>query len=295
MNLLLKQCNGAFIERISVSEDATVKDLKQLFYEKFHFYPQRQQWNLGSADGPRIVEGTLKQCGVLEDSSLYFKDLGVQISWRLVFFLEYIGPLMILPVLYHFPWIFYGSHVAPKSNVQFWTYCMLMFHFMKREVESIFVHRFSKTTMPIINLFTNCFHYWVLCACGIGYYVFHPRYTEIRLFCRHEKVLLVLMFFFFQFMTFMTHITLRNLRPKATKVRGIPQNWGFQYVSCANYFWELLIWVVVALFTNTVPAYFFTFAVATILCNWAKKKHQRYIKEFPHYDKTKKAIIPFVY
>ncbi|ORM41054.1 Very-long-chain enoyl-CoA reductase [Babesia sp. Xinjiang] len=295
MNVLLKQSNGAFIERISLPDDATVADLKKIFYEKFHFYPQRQQWHVGSADGAKIGENKLIDNGVTEDSSLYFKDLGVQISWRLVFFLEYLGPLFILPLLYHLPGTFYREPIRPKTHVQFATYVMLMAHFLKREIESLFVHRFSKTTMPIANLFTNCFHYWILCAVGIGYYVFHPRYTEIVLFFKYEKYLLIAFFMFCQFMTFMTHITLRNLRPKGTTVRGIPQHWGFQYVSCANYFWELLIWVTVALYTNTISSYFFAFAVGMILSQWAKKKHRKYIKEFPNYDRRRRAIIPFIY
>ncbi|GFE52841.1 hypothetical protein BaOVIS_002450 [Babesia ovis] len=172
---------------------------------------------------------------------------------------------------------------------------MLMFHFLKREFESVFIHRFSKSTMPIANLFINCFHYWILCALGIGYFVFHPRYNEIILFSKHEKTVLIALFFYCQFMTLMTHITLRNLRPKGTKVRGIPHNWGFQYVSCANYFWELMIWVVVALYSNTVSAYIFTVAVGFILFEWAKKKHYKYIKEFPNYDRRRKIIIPFIY
>ncbi|KAK1932798.1 3-oxo-5-alpha-steroid 4-dehydrogenase family protein [Babesia divergens] len=295
MNLLLKQCNGAFIERVTVPDDATVDDLKRLFYEKFHFYPQRQQWSVDSADGVKLTGNKLSDCGVKDDSSLYFKDLGVQISWRLVFFLEYLGPVIIFPLLYHFPGIFYGEPRFTKSPTQSWAYFMLMFHFIKREIESLFIHRFSKTTMPIRNLFTNCFHYWVLCGFGIGYYVFHPKYSTIVLVCPSEKKVLVALFFLYQFMTLMTHITLRDLRPKGTAVRGIPNKWGFQYVSCANYFWELLIWVVIALFTNTLPSYLFVVFVAIVLLKWATKKHKRYLKEFPNYDKRRKALIPFVY
>eukprot|EP00371_Babesia_bovis_P002671 XP_001611318.1 3-oxo-5-alpha-steroid 4-dehydrogenase family protein [Babesia bovis T2Bo] len=281
MNILLKQSNGAFIERISIADDATVDDLRQLFYEK--------------SDGVKLVENRLSDYGITDDTSLYFKDLGVQISWRLVFFLEYLGPLLILPLLYHFPGIFYRTNDVPKNNVQVFTFVMLMFHFTKRELESLFVHRFSRSTMPIRNLFINCFHYWILCAVGIGYFVFHPRYTEIILLWRYEKIVLIILFFYFQFMTLMTHLTLRNLRPKGTRVRGIPNNWGFQYVSCANYFWELMIWVVVALFTNTISSYIFVFAVGAILSQWAMSKHRKYIKEFSHYDRRRRALIPFIY
>lgn len=295
MNLLLKQSNGAFIERVTLPDNATLQDLQKLFYQKFHFYPQRQEWSLDSADGVKLRGEKLADCGVRDDSSLYFKDLGVQISWRLVFFLEYLGPLIIFPLLYHFPGFFYGVSRTHKSPLQVWAYFMLLFHFVKRGIESLFIHRFSKTTMPFGNLFKNCFHYWFLCAIGIGYYLFHPNYRTIILFSAYEKNVLILLFFVFQFLSLMTHLTLRNLRPKGTTVRGIPMSWGFQYVSCANYFWELMVWIVVSLYVNTLSSYLFTFAVGLILCQWAQKKHKRYLRDFPDYDKSRKAIIPFLY
>lgn len=59
------------------------------------------------AQGPILKEGSLSSNGVANETSLYFKDLGVQISWRLVFVLEYLGPLLIIPVLWNAPSVFY--------------------------------------------------------------------------------------------------------------------------------------------------------------------------------------------
>lgn len=49
-------------------------------------------------------------------------------------------------------------------------------HFLKRELETLFVHRFSNSTMPIVRVPLNCGHYWILCGAGIGYFLFHPKY-----------------------------------------------------------------------------------------------------------------------
>ncbi|UVC49647.1 synaptic glycoprotein sc2 [Theileria orientalis] len=295
MDLFLKSYKGEFLDRITISQEATGEDLKALFYEKHRFYPERQRWNLNSASGPRLTNDKLVDQGLKDGNSLYFKDLGVQISWRLVFFIEYLGPLIILPLFYFFPSFFYKT--VPKSRYcsQRFGFFMLMFHFVKREFETFFIHKFSRNTMPIRNLFTNCFHYWILCAVSIGFYLFHPQYRPVLFFTKGaEKIVLFILFFVFQFLTFMTHLTLRRLRPEGSTGRGIPMNWGFQYVSCANYLWELLIWVVVALFVNTATAYIFAFAVFLILASWAKKKHAKYLKEFPNYDRKRKALIPFL-
>lgn len=51
------------------------------------------------------------------------------------------------------------------------------FHYAKRLLETIFVHRFSNATMPILNLFKNCGYYWGFAA-YVGYHVNHPLYTS---------------------------------------------------------------------------------------------------------------------
>jgi very-long-chain enoyl-CoA reductase len=74
----------------------------------------------------------------------------------------------------------------------------------------------------------------------------------------------------------MCHITLRNLRRPGSTERGIPKGWGFDLVSCANYYWESLCWLVFAIQSQVIGAYIF-FIVSTVqMMDWAIKKHKRY-------------------
>lgn len=97
------------------------------------------------------------------------------------------------------------------------------------------------------------------------------------------------------------HLILKNLRNKsdtvvsARKVRGIPQGGGFQFVSCANYFWEVASWVFFSIFTRCYTSYFFLGCSFYQMTVWALEKHRRYRKELgDDYPKERKAIIPFI-
>ena len=51
---------------------------------------------------------------------------------------------------------------------------MVLGHYLKREFETIFIHRFSNATMPFLNVFKNSTHYWILLGFGSMYFFLHP-------------------------------------------------------------------------------------------------------------------------
>ncbi|WZZ66258.1 hypothetical protein YC2023_077628 [Brassica napus] len=108
------------------------------------------------------------------------KDLGAQVSYRTLFFFEYLGPLLIYPVFYYFPvysFLGYGQDrvIHPVQTYAMYYWC---FHYFKRIMETFFVHRFSHATSPVANVFRNCAYYWTFGA-YIAYYVNHPSYTPV--------------------------------------------------------------------------------------------------------------------
>jgi very-long-chain enoyl-CoA reductase len=129
---------------------------------------------------------------------------------------------------------------------------------MKRELETLFVHRFSNDTMPFFNVFKNSAHYWLLLGVGAMYFLLHPLYTSPAWASDEIHKGLFAAFCFFEFMNFQCHMVLRNLRKPGSSERGIPKGWGFDLVSCANYFWESLCWLTFSVSTQCFGAYFFT-------------------------------------
>ena len=79
------------------------------------------------------------------------------------------------------------------------------------------------------------------------------------------------------------------------KARQIPYGYGFDKISCANYFWEALGWMTYSLLTRNYTAYLFTLFSVAQMAQWALEKHSRYKKEFKEkYPKGRKAMFPLI-
>jgi very-long-chain enoyl-CoA reductase len=165
---------------------------------------------------------------------------------------------------------------------------------MKREYETLFVHRFSAATMPVFNIFKNSFHYWVLCGLAV-YFNLHPDYTPAPWVNSEQRVYGFAAFFVvFELMNFQCHCILRDLRPPGTTKRGFPEGCGFGVVTSANYFYESMAWLTYAAFSNTVNGWLFYVVSTGQMCIWALKKKAMYKKDFPEKVRGKKSMFPFI-
>jgi very-long-chain enoyl-CoA reductase len=221
---------------------------------------------------------------------------GPQIAWRTVFIIEYLGPLLI-PALFLFPLrpllYFNFDKVPAPSDTQLLVCALLSVHFLKREFETIFVHRFSSATMPARNIVKNSAHYWVLAGFNIAYWVFRPDATAAT--SNPNKALVyagLAIFVFGELANLNAHYILRGLRRPGTTDRGIPSGFGFSLVTCPNYFFEILAWLGVFLVSQlNWSVLFFTFVGGAQMWSWAWKKEKRYRKEFGDKYKKKRAVI----
>ena len=79
---------------------------------------------------------------------------------------------------------------------------MCIGHYLKREYETLFVHRFSNATMPFMNVFKNSTHYWILMGFCSNYFLLHPDYTPPAWCSDQMHYAFFAMFCFFEFMNF---------------------------------------------------------------------------------------------
>lgn len=169
-------------------------------------------------------------------------------------------------------------------------------HFLKRELETLFVHRFSNATMPAKNIFKNSFHYWVLAGVLIAYFTYSPTSATAA----PSNALLtgagLAMFTVGELGNLNTHLVLRSLRSPGGTERGVPKGIGFDWVTCPNYLFESIAWIGILLINRSWSTAVFIVVAVGQMALWATKKENRYRNELgTKYRKKRYSMIPGVW
>ncbi|KAL8736490.1 MAG: hypothetical protein Q9166_000282 [cf. Caloplaca sp. 2 TL-2023] len=278
-------------EDISLSSTGTTSDLYTELAASSQTSVHRLRITKGS-DGsfiPNTASLSVSDTGLRDGSSIYVKDLGPQISWRLVFILEYLGPLLIHPLLYFLL-------PSPASYLQTLSCTLISLHFLKRELETLFLHRFSSATMPLFNLFKNSAHYWLLAGLNIAFFTYRPNSPAASESNPYVTWPSVALYVIGELGNFYTHLVLRSLRSSGGSERGIPQGLGFGIVTCPNYMFETLAWVGVCGVTWSLASVLFAVVAVGQMGVWAKKREVRYRREFgAKYKKKRSVMLPGIW
>ncbi|ESO06550.1 hypothetical protein HELRODRAFT_155722 [Helobdella robusta] len=258
------------------------------------YYVDRQSYKIDSKGKTLSDNEVLKGIGLGEGGKIFFKDLGPQIGWSSVFLAEYAGPLFIYLFFYVRPSIIYSVDISGRSLASQVACACWCFHYLKRLYETIYVHRFSHSTMPLFNLFKNCSYYWGFTA-FVSYYNNHPLYTPPITFI-HKNIIWKVC----EYGNYSIHIAFKDLRPPGSTVRQIPKPTTnpmtrlFELVSCPNYTYEVGSWFFFSVMIQSLPAFLFCLVGLGQMSIWALAKHKNYKKEFPDYPTKRKAILPFI-
>ena len=176
------------------------------------------------------------------------------------------------------------NHSFPAQATGLWT-----LHFAKRFLETLFVHSFSKATMPLSNLFKNCGYYYSAAAL-VAWDVARRGDVAVR---RPA----VAAFFLFEALNGYTHLHLAGLRADGSREAKIPTAWPFRYVCSPNYTFEILSWVAFTAALRSPAAAAFTLVGAAQMALWSRGKLKRYKRKFsadPAFTATH-ALLPGVF
>ncbi|KAL9637962.1 MAG: hypothetical protein Q9164_001868 [Protoblastenia rupestris] len=284
-------------EEVTVPSSGSATELYNELAAKSDTSVHRLRITKGS-DGaliPNSKDLLITSTGLRHQSTIYAKDLGPQISWRTVFVVEYLGPLIIHPLLYaYIPYT--ANKTDTPSYLQTLSLILVMLHFAKRELETLFVHRFSAATMPAFNIFRNSAHYWLLSGLNMAYWIYRPDSPTTAESNALIAYIGLALFAIGELGNLSTHITLRNLRSSGSAERGIPQGLGFNLVTCPNYMFEAIVWAGFALVSRSLSVLPFAVMAIGQMAVWARKKEARYRKDFgAKYQRKRYSMIPGVW
>ncbi|MFZ5858551.1 MAG: DUF1295 domain-containing protein [Chloroflexota bacterium] len=185
---------------------------------------------------------------------------------------------------------------APKTWTTVFFLLMWEAHYIHRSYIYPFLLRDGKKKMPI-----SVVGMAVIFNLGNGYlngrYLFHfsgERYSANWLF--DPRFLIGLLLFVGGFaINHWADKRLRALRQRGETDYKIPRGGLYEYISCPNYFGEILEWFGWAIATWSLAG--LTFAIWTFanLAPRAWAHHKWYRKTFPEYPADRKAILPGVW
>ncbi|KAH3672196.1 hypothetical protein WICMUC_004425 [Wickerhamomyces mucosus] len=220
---------------------------------------------------------------LIESKEINVKDLGPQIGWRTVYIIEYLGPIIIHYLAYNY---LFDQPIKTKLIYQ-----LNLIHYFKREIENIFVHKFSNSTMPLFNLFKNSGHYWALGGSLIAIYgdilnIDIPNYDPTK-----YTEILTYIWVISEFFNAITHIQLRLLGDKSIR-KGLPKQAPkggfFEIFTAPNYTFEIYGWITIFLLRPNITTLIFLIVGATQMFFWVQKKNKIY-------GQKKSFLIPFIF
>ncbi|WOO83977.1 Very-long-chain enoyl-CoA reductase [Vanrija pseudolonga] len=268
----------------------TVGDLKAAIRAKVpKFVPNRQRLTAPSGGEkekplPLTDEGkSLADYGVADGAKLRLKDLGYQVGYRWLFIWEYIGPIFINPALLYVSQYIWGPY--EPSQLQLTVRNLIVAHFVKRELESVFVHKFSRPSVPLTFVIRNCAYYWGITGGLIGLTLYRPGYGAVAL---KDSILNTPAWLNFwtafilanELLNLNTHLHLSSLRTAPGEPRKYPTGFGFQWIVCANYFFETMgVLGLVIITGGDIGTIVYLLIASYFMGLWAGQKYRRYKKE----------------
>lgn len=214
---------------------------------------------------------------------------------------EYLGPILfhalvvkVRPYIYRIPPFVYKSEAeTPMTKVQWLIFGLFQLHFVKRELESMFLHKFSANTMPAWNIIRNSAFYWLSAGLLSSLHVYAPNSISAR----DELVPLdyagLAIFTVGELCNFIVHKHLAGLRAPGGTEKGIPNCIGSSLVTSPNYMFEVISWIGVILICRSITVVGFILGGIYYMRLWSRGKEAALRQYFgDKYKKKRYTMLP---
>jgi 3-oxo-5-alpha-steroid 4-dehydrogenase 1 len=187
--------------------------------------------------------------------------------------------------------IYLGS--PPKEAIGSWAlWGVWVIHYFHRSLLQPLTNPGGKKPMPILICFSAIFFNLVNgYVNGRGLCLNAGQYGADWLY-RPSTIIGFLIFVLGYVINHQADSTLLSLRKPGETGYKIPYGGLYRYISCPNYFGEMVEWFGFALAANSLPGWsFFIWTVAN-LAPRAVLHHKWYLEKFPDYPKERRALLP---
>ncbi|TGN17601.1 hypothetical protein [Leptospira idonii] len=210
------------------------------------------------------------------------KGVSPKIGMFLVYFLPILGYLSTQDHL---------TNLSPFQKLTLITFC---FHFAKRCLEVLFLHKFSGkmgiTGVVLITIaYTN-----IGLICGRNHNLMNSDYTDK--IPSLQIYLAITLFFIGQFGNFFHHVLLRKLRNQTNRTSYVvPEGGMFSILVCPHYFFELLSWFAYSLLSTHWETYLLFFLMSCYLTGRSHQTKLWYKAHIPAFPTERKRIWPYLF
>ena len=194
--------------------------------------------------------------------------------------------IMELPALLVCPAIYFYFKVDFDISIMF--ICLWIIHYFNRTIIFPFRIKTKGKKMPLA-IVLSAFFFNIVNGLINGYFLSNINLHSVSIFLITGFLLFVLGLY----INISSDNKLINLR-KIKKGYFVPKGGLFKYISCPNFFGEILEWFGFALMTFNIGSLSFFIWTCCNLIPRALAHHTWYKNKFNEYPKERKAILPFL-
>ncbi len=187
-------------------------------------------------------------------------------------------------------------HLASVESIHVASFMVLAFviHYLNRAL--IYPQRIKTKgkRMPVSTMSYSMIFY-AINGYLIGYYFGAFKNYSMEWLWDPRFMIGLLMFATGFFINIQSDNILINLRKPGETAYKIPEGGCFRWVSCPNYFGEIVEWTGFAIMTWSLPGLVYALWVGLPLMSQALLAHRWYVETFAEeYPKSRKAVLPFI-
>lgn len=201
--------------------------------------------------------------------------------------------IMEIPVLVLFVWLYLTGPV-PKTPVLWVFFGLFVFHYVHRVFIFPLRIRTKGKRMPVSVMFMAIFFNLVNGSLN-GYWFGHlSGHYDLSWLLDPRFIAGLVLFMTGMLINIHYDQMLIRLRNGNAGGYSIPYGGLFRFISCPNFFGEIIEWGGYAMLTWCLPTLSFFLWTVFNLVPRAKDHHRWYRDTFPEYPHKRKAIIPFI-